>query len=86
MPFARVCWAAGIHDHNPVPVSDYLFVSVTVQYYVYWFFELYEDDAALGGHGQGDGMKAAMAALGALLTAPPTINIASPVAAKGINL
>ena len=53
---------------------------------VYWFFELYENDAALGVHGQGDGMKAAMAALGALLTAPPTINIASPVAAKGINL
>ena len=53
---------------------------------VYWFFEMYENDAALGVHGQGDGMKAAMAALGALLTAPPTINIASPVAAKGINL
>ena len=53
---------------------------------VYWFFELYENDEALGVHGQGEGMKAAMAALGALLTAPPTINIASPVAAKGINL
>ena len=52
---------------------------------VYWFFELY-DDAALGVHGQGDGMKAAMAALGALLTAPPTINMASPVAAKGLSL
>jgi len=53
---------------------------------VYWFFELYEDDAALGVHGKGDGMKAAMAALGALLTAPPTINIASPVATKGLTL
>jgi hypothetical protein len=31
-------------------------------------------------------MKAAMAALGALLTAPPAINIASPVAAKGLSL
>ena len=41
MPFARVCWAAGIHDHNPVPVGDYLFVGVTVQDYVYWFFELF---------------------------------------------
>tara|TARA_Y100001970_G_C14155657_1_gene815384 strand:- start:998 stop:1309 length:312 start_codon:yes stop_codon:yes gene_type:complete len=53
---------------------------------VYWFFEIYESDEALGVHGQGDGMKAAMAALGALLTTAPTINIASPVAAKGLNL
>ena len=53
---------------------------------IYWFFEMYTDGDALGVHGQGDGMKAAMSALGALLLAPPTINIASPVAAKGLNL
>ncbi|GIR38433.1 MAG: hypothetical protein CM15mP49_38180 [Actinomycetota bacterium] len=53
---------------------------------IYWFFEMYTDGDALGAHGQGDGMKAAMSALGALLLAPPTINIASPVAAKGLNL
>ncbi len=53
---------------------------------VYWFFELYENEEALGVHGQGDGMKAAMTALGSLLTAPPIINMASPVAAKGIDL
>ncbi len=53
---------------------------------IYWFFELYEDGEALGVHGQGEGMKAAMAALGSLLIAPPTINIASPVAAKGLEV
>ena len=53
---------------------------------IYWFFEMYTDGDALGVHGQGEGMKAAMSALGALLLAPPTINIASPVAAKGLNL
>ena len=53
---------------------------------IYWFFEIYTDGDALGVHGQGEGMKAAMAALGALLTAPPAINIASPVTAKGLSL
>ena len=53
---------------------------------IYWFFEIYTDGDALGVHGQGDGMKAAMSALGALLLAPPIINIASPVAAKGLSL
>ena len=53
---------------------------------VYWLFELDERDEALGVHGQGDGMKAAMAAMGALLTAQTPINIASPVAAKGLEI
>ena len=35
----------------------------------YWFFELYTDQAALDVHGKGDGMKAAMAALGPCLAA-----------------
>ena len=47
---------------------------------------MYTDADALGVHGQGDGMKAAMSALGALLLASPTINIASPVASKVLNL
>lgn len=53
---------------------------------IYWFFEYYTDEAALGVHGQGDGMKAAMGALGAVLTGAPEINFATPVAAKGLDL
>ena len=52
----------------------------------YWFFELYTDDAAVGVHGQGDGMKAAMASLGGLLAGAPEIHMLSSVVAKGLDL
>lgn len=53
---------------------------------VYWFFELYTDDAAIAAHGKSDSMRAAMAAVGALLAAPPEVNRLTPVAAKGIEI
>ena len=53
---------------------------------VYWFFELYTDEAALGVHGKGDGMKAAMRAVGGLLSAPPEVSVLEPVTAKGLDL
>ena len=53
---------------------------------VYWFFELYTDEEALGEHGSGEAMAAAMSSLGALLTAAPVINMAMPKAAKGMAL
>lgn len=53
---------------------------------IYWFFELYTDGDALAVHGKGDGMRAAMGGLGSLLGAPPEINMAVPVAAKGMDL
>ena len=53
---------------------------------VYWFFELYTDEAALAVHGKGDGMKAAMRAVGGHLSAPPEVSILEPLAAKGLEL
>ena len=53
---------------------------------VFYFFELYTDEAALGVHGKGDGMKAAMRAVGGLLSGPPEVSILEPLAAKGLEL
>ena len=53
---------------------------------VYWFFELYTDGEALAVHGKGDGMRAAMGALGGLLTSKAEISMLSPVAAQGMEL
>ena len=53
---------------------------------VFYFFELYADQAALDVHGKGDGMKAAMGALGGLLGGRPEVTMLTPVAAKGLAL
>ncbi len=53
---------------------------------VYWFFELYTDDDAVATHGKGDAMRSAMAAVGALLAAPPEVFRLTPVAAKGLDI
>lgn len=52
----------------------------------YWFFELYTDEGALGAHGSGDGMKAAMSEVGGLLNAKPDVKILAPTVAKGLDL
>ena len=52
---------------------------------IYWFFELYTDEAALGVHGKGEGMKAAMGAVGALLSAAPEVHVLHPTVAKGLT-
>ncbi len=53
---------------------------------VFYFFELYADQGALDVHGKGDGMKAAMGALGGLLGGRPEITMMTPLAAKGLSL
>ncbi len=53
---------------------------------VFYFFELYADQGALDVHGKGDGMKAAMGALGGLLGGRPEITMLAPVAAKGLDV
>ncbi len=54
---------------------------------VFYFFELYRDQAAFDVHGKGEGMKAAMGALGGgLLGGRPEITMMSPIAAKGLDL
>lgn len=53
---------------------------------VFYFFELYSDQAALDVHGKGDGMKAAMGALGGLLGGRPEVTMMSPVVAKGLDV
>ena len=53
---------------------------------VYWFFELYTDDAAAAEHGRGEAMAKAMAVTGAFLAAPPEIHRLAPVVAKGLDI
>lgn len=53
---------------------------------VFYFFELYADQAALDVHGKGDGMKAAMGAIGGYLAGRPEVTMLTPVAAKGLSL
>lgn len=53
---------------------------------VYYFFELYTDGDALGVHGKGDGMKAAMGKFAGLLSGRPEITMMNPVVAKGMDI
>lgn len=53
---------------------------------VFYFFELYADQAALDVHGKGDEMKSAMGALGGLLGGRPEVTMLTPVAAKGLDV
>ncbi|MEM9130992.1 MAG: putative quinol monooxygenase [Actinomycetota bacterium] len=53
---------------------------------VFYFFELYTDQAAFEAHGKDDRMKAAMGALGGFLGGRPEITILTPVVAKGLDL
>ncbi len=53
---------------------------------VFYFFELYADQAALDVHGKGDGMREAMGALKGLLGGRPEVSMLSPIAAKGLDL
>lgn len=53
---------------------------------VYYFFELYRDQAAMDVHGKGDAMRTAMGAFGGLLAGRPEITMMSPVAAKGLDV
>lgn len=53
---------------------------------VFYFFELYADQAALDVHGQGEAMQAAMGAVGSLLGGRPEIHHLTPVAAKGLDI
>ena len=52
----------------------------------YWFFELYTDQAAVEAHGKGDGMKAAMRAIGAFMAGAPEVHKLEPVVAKGMDI
>jgi quinol monooxygenase YgiN len=52
---------------------------------VYWFYEVYADEAARAVHGKGDRMRTAMAALGPFLAGRPEITSLTPIAGKGIS-
>ncbi len=52
----------------------------------YYFVEVYRDEEAWGVHGKGDGMRAAMGALGGLLGGRPEIIMLEPVASKGLDV
>lgn len=54
---------------------------------VFYFFEMYTDQAALDVHGKGERMKAAMGSLGGgLLGGRPEVTMLTPIAAKGLDL
>ena len=53
---------------------------------VYYFFELYRDQASKDLHGKGELMRAAMSAFGGLLAGRPELTMMSPVAAKGLDV
>lgn len=53
---------------------------------VFYFFELYRDQAALDVHGTGEAMRAAMGAFAGLLAGRPEITMMSPVVAKGLDI
>jgi quinol monooxygenase YgiN len=53
---------------------------------VFWFFELYADQAALDVHGKEDPMRGAMKQLGGLLGGRPEVTMLSPVVAKGLDV
>ena len=52
---------------------------------VFYFYELYRDQAAFDAHGLSDRMKAAMAPIGGLLGGRPEVTMLSPVVAKGLR-
>lgn len=52
----------------------------------FWFFALMTDQESMQHHGQSDAMKAAMAAFGPLMAAPPEMSVTSPVAAIGLDI
>lgn len=52
----------------------------------YYFVEVYRDQAAVDAHGRGDGMRAAMGALGGLLAGRPEIIGLEPIASKGLDV
>lgn len=53
---------------------------------VFWFYELYRDQAALGTHSGSDAMKAMFRALGGLLEGSAELIVSTPVGGKGAPL
>ncbi|MDZ7677825.1 MAG: putative quinol monooxygenase [Acidimicrobiales bacterium] len=53
---------------------------------LFWVYELYTDEDALTTHGASDGMKAAMAAFGPLLSGRPELIRLTPVQGVGIDV
>lgn len=52
----------------------------------FWFFALMQSQEAMQQHGQSDAMKAAMAAFGPLAAGPPSMSMAKPVDAIGLDV
>lgn len=52
----------------------------------FWFFALMADEESMQEHGRSDAMREAMAGFGELVTEPPQMSLATPVAAYGLDL
>lgn len=53
---------------------------------VFWFYELYRDQGALGTHSSSDAMKEMLRGLGGLLEGSAELIISTPVGGKGVPL
>jgi quinol monooxygenase YgiN len=52
----------------------------------FWFFALMSDSEAMQHHGQSEAMQAAMQDFGPLMSEPPRMHSATPIAALGFDL
>lgn len=52
----------------------------------FWFFALMSSSEAMQGHGQSEAMQAAMQSFMPLMAGPPSMNIARPIGAVGLDL
>jgi quinol monooxygenase YgiN len=52
----------------------------------FWFYEVYEDQAAFDVHGQNPVLHQAFATLGALLAEPPEMHVLTPLQAKHLSV
>ncbi len=52
----------------------------------FWFFALMTDQDAMQSHGQSDAMKAAMPAVMSIVEGRPEMQVASPIAAIGLDV
>ena len=53
---------------------------------VFWFYELYTDEAALGAHSSSDAMKEMFGSLAGLLEGRAELIVSTPVGGKGLPL
>jgi len=52
----------------------------------FWFYEVYDDEAAFDAHGQNPALAEAFSSFGRLLAEPPELHVLTPLQAKHLSL